>query len=118
MNEEELLKGLYSKVDEIRTIIDTYANKFTRKPMLSKKEKEHLVEDIEYMQKASKHKYTHIEHTQNIDGLWMEVRFHYISHTYEHKWDSIAGSPCYTQKMEKGHMYPIYELIEESLLYD
>lgn len=118
MNEEKLLKGLYSKVDEIRTIIDTYADKFTRKPMLSKKEKEHLVEDIEYMQKASKHKYTHIEHTQTIDCLWMEVRFHYISHTYEHKWDTIAGSPCYTQKMEKGQMYPIYELIEEPLLYD
>lgn len=89
-----------------------YLNKAKRSMELSKKEKKHLKEDIEYLEKATGHKYTDI--TYYTDGPYPSVLFTYRSIKYnENRSDSIGGSPCYTQKLEVGKMYDLKELLDE-----
>ena len=92
---------LYKYLEEAKNVME-----------LSKLEKRHLKEDIEYLGKATGHRYTDI--TYYNDGLYPSVLFGYKSKRFnESRSDSIGGSPCYTQKLEVGKMYGLKELLDE-----
>lgn len=91
--------------------LDKYLEEAKKSMELSKLEKKHLKEDIEYLGKATGHQYTDI--TYYTDGLYPSVSFTYKSKRHkEFRSDSIGGSPCYTQKLEVGKMYDLKELLD------
>lgn len=108
------MKELENKLKEIKSIVDDLLDEIekNKKPLLSNKQLHHLLEDINCYERASEHKYTHIEYFKAIFvGTWDCVKFYYVSkRTGEEKYDVLCGNPCYTEKMEPNKKYTLEEL--------
>ena len=104
------MKELETKLKEIKSIIDNLLEEIENKPLLTKKQRWHLQQDLDYFRKATGHKYTHVEYGILFEG-WINVKFYYISEKYQQeRYDALGGSPCYTEKMKVWHKYALEEL--------
>ena len=108
------MKELENKLKEIKSIVDDLLDEIekNKKPLLSNKQIHHLLEDINCYERASRHKYTHVEHYKSIfAGTYNCVRFYYVSErTGQERYDTLSGNPCYTEKMEPNKKYTLDEL--------
>ena len=99
------------KLNKILLELEKAIDEFTsQEVVLSADERWHLIDDLDYLKKATKHEYKSIEYA---DGpIFPQVRFYYKSKTHNQKrYDTIGGSPCYTQKLEPYKEYEIRDLI-------
>lgn len=101
--------GPFVSFDELYRITEDELIEELNPSNLTKKQKEHLAEDIKYLELATKHHYYEIRF-MSADGLG-EVRFYYKNHLDVERYDMIAGKPCYTEKMVVGRIYTIEELL-------
>ena len=104
------MKELETKLKEIKSIVDDLLEEIENKPLLTKKQRWHLQQDLDYYRKATGHEYTHAEYGALFEG-WINVKFYYYSERFkQEKYDLLSGSPCYTEKMKVWHKYSLKEL--------
>lgn len=116
MNKEQIYVKAIEMMLEDKIYIDNYlkrAEKELSKPKLTSKQKGHLEDDLHHLELATKHKYIDITFFDNETSTnFPYVQFGYISKMFnEYRYDTIAGKPCYTQKMESNKKYDLKELL-------
>lgn len=106
------MKELETKLKEIKSIVDDLLEEIENKPLLTKKQRWHLQQDLDYYRKATGHEYTHVEYFRSMFSItWNCVRFYYVSkRTGERRYDTLSGNPCYTTKMQPLNEYTLEEL--------
>lgn len=106
------MKELETKLKEIKSIVDDLLKEIENKPLLTKKQRWHLQQDLDYYRKATGHEYTRVEYFGSMYvRSWNCVRFYYLSkRSGIEKYDTLGGNPCYTEKMERNKKYTLEEL--------
>lgn len=105
------MKELETKLKEIKSIVDDLLKEIENKPLLTKKQRWHLQQDLDYYRKATGHEYVYVQYAGSPFALWNRVIFYYTSkRTGEERYDLLGGNPCYTEKMESYTKYTLEEL--------
>ena len=107
----ERMKELETKLKEIKSIVDDLLKEI-EKPLLTKKQRWHLQQDLDYFRKATGHEYIKVVYLKTtFQNWWNCVRFYYISErTGQERYDMLSGNPCYTEKMTIYKQYSLEEL--------
>ena len=108
------MKELENKLKEIKSIVDDLLKEIENKPLLTKKQRWHLQQDLDYYRKATGHEYmgvvVSIERWTSLSS-WGCVKFYYYSERDGIlKYDVLSGRPCYTTNMESFKEYSLEEL--------